>query len=476
MKLEPTHDGTAIEHGDGVWRLKDLLTSDALQREALRVRKATALDDGRLELTFHSGEMRRVAVPGAGEAPRPLVIRDAAQVLTMDDTGVGLRASCTIVCEGGRIAALSVEDGDDLVDALQEPQIIDGRGFVVTPGLVDPHTHPVFAGERSKEFGLKAEGASYLEIHAAGGGIHSTVAATRAASFEALAERCRQNLDGLLGWGVTTCEGKSGYALDVEGELRLLRVLRALHNSHPVDVVPTLLGAHTFPKEVHRASYVQTVAEEMVPRAAQEGLALFCDAYCEQGAFRPDEVSQIFDAARQAGLGLRLHAEQFTDQGGAALAARHRAASADHLEAISSEGIVALAAAGTTAILLPGAALSCRAPWPPAAALFEAGVSVALGTDLNPGTSMTSALPLMMSLACMQMGFSCERAWRAVTIEAARSLGREDIGRIAPGCAADLALFAVPDYRYVPYHYGENHLALLIKGGRVVLQRSSRAT
>jgi imidazolonepropionase len=210
----------------------------------------------------------------------------------------------------------------------------------------------------------------------------------------------------------------------------------------------------------------------MLPQAAARGLARFCDAYCEDGAFTPDEVSTIFAAARAHGLELRLHAEQFTDQGGAALAARLGAASADHLEAISADGIAALGKSSTTAVLLPGAALACRCPWPPARALIEAGASVALGTDLNPGSSMTAALPLMMSLACMQMKLSCEEVWRAVTVEAARSLRRPDLGKVQPGCQADLCIFRAPDYRYVPYHYGENHARLVIKRGRVVVDRS----
>jgi imidazolonepropionase len=352
--------------------------------------------------------------------------------------------------------------------------VVDAQGAVVAPGLVDPHTHPVFGGERSREFAMKAEGKSYLEIHEAGGGIFSTVRATRAASTAELERVCAQNLSRALAWGVTTCEGKSGYALEAEGELRLLEVLRTVGDCHPVDVEPTLLGAHAVPVELQhrRADYVACVAHEMVPRAAAAGLARFCDAYCEQGAFTVDEVREIFAAAAAAGLGLRLHAEQFSHQGGAELAGGLGALSADHLERISAEGIAALAAAGTVAVLLPGAALACRCPWPPAARLVAAGVPVALGTDLNPGSSMTSALPLMMSLACMQMGLSCEQAWRAVTVEAARSLRRDDIGVIAPGRRADLALFDVPDYRHVPYHYGENHARLVIKGGRIAYARS----
>jgi len=377
-----------------------------------------------------------------------LVIENVGQLLTMEGPGVGLEEGATVSCAGGRILEVSPSAGDA---AGGKTVKLDARGGLVTPGLVDPHTHPVFAGQRSVEFGLKAAGKTYLEIHKAGGGIMSTVRATRAASTEKLERTCARNLDALLAWGVTTCEGKSGYALETEGELRLLEVLNTVGARHAVDVVPTFLGAHTLPPDVDRDEYVAQVMEEMIPRVAQRGLARYCDAYCEDGAFTPDETDRIFTAARAAGLGVRLHAEQFTDQGGAELAARHGAASADHLEAVSPAGIEALAASDTTAVLLPGAALTCRCPWPPARDLLDAGTRVALGTDLNPGSSYTSSLPLMMSLACMQMQVSCEEAWRAVTCEAARCLGLDDVGRVTPGCKADLVIFDAPDYRYVPY-------------------------
>jgi imidazolonepropionase len=309
-----------------------------------------------------------------------------------------------------------------------------------------------------------------MEIHRAGGGILATVRATREASFDELLAGCRRNLSLLLGWGVTTCEGKSGYALEAEGELRMLEVLRTAADTHPVDVEPTLLAAHALPPEYRdrREAYVQLVTDQVIPEAVRRGLARFCDAYCEDGAFTPQETESILTAARSAGLGLRLHAEQFTHQGGTELAVRLGAASADHLEAVSPEGIEALAGSDTVAVILPGAALTCRCPWPPVRDLLDAGARVALGTDLNPGTSFTASLPLMMSLACMQMKVSCEEAWRAVTVEAARALRRDDIGRLAPGCRADLVVFEAPDYRYIPYHFGDNHARLVIKGGRVV--------
>lgn len=473
MKLEVLHHGAAVLLDDGrTLSLRELLPLRALRASRLRVR-AASLASGSLELATSDGVTHRLLVDRAATESAELTVENIGQLLTLEGPGVGAIRDARIACRGGRV--VEIVDGGRPLESIRDDATltVDARGGVVTPGLVEPHAHPVFAGERSLEFALKAEGRSYLEIHNAGGGILSTVRSTRAAGFDELAARCAANLDRLLAWGVTTCEGKSGYALETEGELRLLEVMRTVSGTHPVAIVPTLLGAHALPPERAgaRDEYVREVAEEMVPRAARAGLARYCDAYCEQGAFTLDEVDRILRAARAAGLGLRLHAEQFSDQGGAALAARLGAASADHLEAISESGIAALATAGTTAVLLPGAALACRCPWPPARALLEAGVPVALGTDLNPGSSMTAALPLMMSIACMQLGMSCEQVWRAVTVEPARSLGRPDLGRVAVGCPADLAIFDAPDYRYVPYHYGENHLRAVVKDGQLVHER-----
>ena len=466
MDLMVVQHGTAISIHSKTYALKRLFPRILCGPRPVRILDAGQQEQGRVRLVLSDGTWHEAVLPGEQpeeNAPADLALTNVGQLLTFQDDGVGLMQDVSVVCRNGNIEA--VHAGREKVRATT---VIDARGGLLTPGLVDPHTHPVFAGQRSVEFGMKASGKTYLEIHKAGGGIMSTVRSTRAASFEELLQSCLRNLDRLLAWGVTTCEAKSGYALETEGELRLLEVLQAADNSHPLDLVPTFLGAHTLPPEMGREEYVSTIIEQMIPRVAQRGLARFCDAYCEDGAFTTQETERIFTAASAAGMGLRLHAEQFTDQGGAQLAARLGAASADHLEAISPAGIQALAHEGTHAVLLPGAALACRCPWPPARDLLDAGVSVALGTDLNPGSSFTASLPLMMSLACMQMQVSCEEAWRAVTCNAARSLGRDDIGQVAPGSQADLVLFDVPDYRYVPYGYGENHARLVIKRGQVV--------
>ena len=467
MEVEVVWRGSAISVDSVIYRLKDLVPVDLLCGGALRIQEATPWSDSRVRLVLSDGTTHAILPAERASFDVELVITNVGQLLTLEGPDLGLLEDVAVKCGGDWI--LDVSPMADL-EVPPEARVVDARGGLVTPGLVDPHTHPVFAGQRCVEFGQKAAGKTYLEIHKAGGGIMSTVRSTRAASFEELERVCRRNLDALLGWGVTTCEAKSGYALETEGELRLLEVLRAVGARHPVDVVPTFLGAHTLPPDEPRDAYVAKVVEEMIPRVAERGLARYCDAYCEDGAFTAEETDRIFSAAREAGLGVRLHAEQFTDQGGTELAVRHGAASADHLEAVSPAGIAALAGSDTTAVLLPGAALACRCPWPPARDLLDAGASVALGTDLNPGSSYTASLPLMMSLACMQMQVSCEEAWRAVTINAARCLGREDVGRIARGCKADLVIFDAPDYRYVPYHYGDNHARVVIKSGRVVLE------
>lgn len=476
MDLEILHHGGAIRVESTIFRLKDLLEADLLGLHCPRILQAV-LEQGRVRLTLDDGSTHVAPLRGrdrAGESNvarrADLLICNATQVLTMDGAeGVGLRERAVVACSGGQVMGV-YQEGDPEVDPHPGAVTYDARGGVVTPGLIDPHTHPVFAGQRFEEFGLKAAGKTYLEIHKAGGGILSTVRATRAATFSQLAAVCAENLSRLLRWGVTTCEAKSGYALTVAGELGLLQVLQFVGDSHPVDVEATLLGAHTLPPEFSsdREGYVDLVIEEMIPAAAQEGLARYCDAYCEDGAFTTAEVERIFTAAQDAGLELRLHAEQFTHQGGAELAAQMNAASADHLEAVSPSGVDALGDGRTVAVLLPGAALNCRCPYPPARDLLDAGARVALGTDLNPGSSMTSALPLMMSLACTQMQVSCEEAWRAVTASAADSLGRPEIGRIRAGSQADLAIFNAPDYRVIPYHYGDNHLQAVIKRGQVV--------
>ncbi|MBI5478290.1 MAG: imidazolonepropionase [Deltaproteobacteria bacterium] len=401
-----------------------------------------------------------------------LVVRNIGQLVTCSAVGagpLGLLRDAAVAAADGRVvyvgsAAALPELADDAV-------VIDADGALCTPGLCDPHAHPIFAGDRASEYAMRVEGRGYLEIQAAGGGIYSTVRQTRAASDEALLKGARARLERLLSFGVTTCEAKSGYALDAEGEIRLLRLLRRLAVEGPWRLSSTLL-VHAVPEERRgeRTAYLEEVANELIPRVAREGLAESCDVFCDRGAFTSEETRAVLTAARGQGLALRLHADQIAETGAAALAAELGARSADHLERISADGIAALAGAGTTAVLLPGAALCLGDPWPPARALIKAGVPVALGTDLNPGSSMTESLPLMMSLACTQMRMRVEEAWLAVTRVAADSLGRADAGRLQPGSRADLVLWGCDDYRHVPYHFGVNHVRTVVISGEVAFE------
>jgi imidazolonepropionase len=398
-------------------------------------------------------------------APADLRVR-GGPILTMEGDDLGLVAQGGVVlARGGRI--VHAGPAPERLALAPGALSIDTGGRLIAPGLVDAHAHPVFAGSRAAEFAMSARGRTYQQIAAAGGGILSTVRATRAGGYGALLDGARARLATMLRHGTTTCEAKSGYALTVDGELRLLSVIRELDALGPVDLVPTLLGAHAVPPELDRAAYLDAVVGEMIPRAAAGGLARFCDAFCEQGAFTVGETRRVLEAARAAGMGLRVHAEQLSRTGGAALAAELHAASADHLEYVTGDDIAALARAGTVATLLPGAALMLKLPPPPARALREAGCKVALGTDCNPGTSMTESLPLAMTLAVTQLGLTVEEAWRAATVWAAEALGLADRGRLAPGTLADLAIFDVDDPAGVPWHYGVPLAWMVIKDGRV---------
>ncbi len=386
-----------------------------------------------------------------------------------EDVGVAVRAG-RIVAIGTSREILARFGKAPAGSGLVVPRIVDANGMGITPGLVDPHTHLVFAGDRSAEYAMRAEGAGYLEIAAAGGGIRSTMAATRAAGDEQLMGLAGGRLERMAGWGVTSLEAKTGYSLDRDGELRVLRIMQQLDALGALDISATVLSAHVVPPEYQdrRDEYVRLVIDEILPAVAAAGLARSCDVFCEQGAFTLEETRAILTKAKALGLGLRVHAEQFTDSGGAALAAELGAWSADHLEAAGDETVRAMSGSGTVAVLLPGAALTVGGRFPDGRKLIDAGVDVALGTDLNPGTSLTESIPLMMSLACTQMGMTVPEAWLAVTRNAAKAAGFEDRGALQVGLRADMALFDTPGPESIPYHLGRNLLAGSIKAGRQV--------
>jgi imidazolonepropionase len=354
-------------------------------------------------------------------------------------------------------------------------ETVDAGHQLVTPGLIDPHTHIVFAGDRSHEYAMRASGKHYLDIAKAGGGIAATVSATRKASVRELVALARPRLDRLMANGVTTVEVKSGYGLSFESEIRILRAIRQLNGEHPVELIPTFLGAHTIPPEYRgrRQDYVDLVINEMLPAVADEGLAEFCDVFVEDAAFSIDEAHSIFDAGKRYGLRPKLHADQLSSGAGAELAAQVGAISADHLEYISEAGVSALAASGTVAVLLPGAALFLgQVIDPPARRLIDAGVTVALATDCNPGTCMTENLHLMMTLGMSRLKMSPMEVMDAVTTGAAKAVAREDSsGQVRVGRRADLAIFNVPHHGHLPYHFGTDHTDRVFKDGSVIYRK-----
>ena len=388
----------------------------------------------------------------------------------------------------GRIAAVgprtTVEaalEADGLV--LARFARVDAAGGAVTPGLIDPHTHLLFAGSREDELVLRQEGASYLDILAAGGGILSTVAATRAASEGDLLAHGRRWLDEMLGHGVTTIEAKSGYGLDLETELRLIEIAYRLGREGPIDVVPTWLGAHAVPPEFRARpdgteAFVRYLLEEQLPGIAAHGRARFADVFCEMGVFSADQSRRILEAARSYGMVPRLHADELAPSGGAELAAELGAASADHLATPSPEGIAAMAAAAESgdavvATLLPVTTwFLMKDHHAPARAFIEAGVPVAIGTDFNPGTSPTPNLTLAMSFACVNLRMTPDEVLAAVTINAARALAvEEETGSLEPGKTADVVIWRVPTTARIPYHPGADLVRTVIKKGRVVVDR-----
>lgn len=390
-----------------------------------------------------------------------------AQLATMTGGApYGAIADGAIAVAGARIAWVGARDEMPRHRAPEH----DCTGAWITPGLIDCHTHLVFGGDRAAEFELRLQGASYEEIARAGGGIRSTVAQTRAASEDALVTAALPRLDALLADGVTTIEIKSGYGLDTESELRMLRAARALGRLRPVTVKTTFLGAHALPPEYagRQSAYIDLVVEDMLPAVAREGLVDAVDAFAETIGFTPEETRRVFTKAKALGLPVKLHADQLSDLGGAALAASFGALSADHLEYASADGIAAMAQAGTVAVLLPGAFLVLHEKQlPPIAAMRASGCRMALASDCNPGSSPALSLTMMLPLACALFRLTPEEALAGVTREAAAALGLDDRGVLAPGRAADFALWDVAGPAALSYWLGLRPRAV-IRGGAPV--------
>jgi imidazolonepropionase len=368
---------------------------------------------------------------------------------------LGIIESGAIGIEAGRIVRVGKRTE---LAGFRAKDVVPLGGAWVTPGLVDCHTHLIFGGNRANEHAMRRAGATYEEIAQAGGGIASTVKATREAADDQLLASAAMRLDAVMKGGVTTVEVKSGYALDVEGELRLLRCAAALAASEAVRIVPTLLALHALPAECRdrRDDYVAMIAEELIPQAAREGLATSVDAFCEGIAFTPEEVERVFQAALANGLPVRLHAEQLSNRNGAALAARYKALSADHLEHLDEAGAKAMAKAGTVAVLLPGAFYALQeTTTPPVQLLRKHKVPIAIATDCNPGTSPLLSPTLAMNFACTLFGLTPEEALAGMTINAARALGlAHEVGSIAAGKAADLCVWRIESLAELGYWIG----------------------
>jgi len=410
-----------------------------------------------------------------------LLVRGAHQVAT--PTGHGARrgpalAALTVYpdavvrCENGRIAFVG-DEGEHRRRFGEAEDILEADGGCVLPGFVDPHTHPVWAGSREDEFDRRLRGETYMDIARSGGGINSTVRATRKANSKDLLAGTLDRLDRFLTHGTTTIEAKSGYGLDFETELRMLEVIRDADSVHPVGLHPTCLAAHEIPPEYRDdpEAWVQRLVDEIHPEIARSGLAEAVDVFCEEGVFDLEQTRRLLADADDLGWRIHLHADELTPLGGANLAVEFDALSADHLMCVTPEGVSALARSETVAVLLPGTSFFLRSPWAPARSLIDAGCAVALATDCNPGSSPTESMPMILALATLGMGLGVAEAITASTLNAAAALGRADeIGSIEEGKSADLLVLDAPTYHHLVYHFGVNPVRHVVKGGRVAVR------
>jgi imidazolonepropionase len=408
---------------------------------------------------LHAAELVTLAGP---KGPR---IRDQMRELAIVRDG-------GMLIEDGRVVATG--PSNEIAKSVPaDADVVDARGKVVLPGFVDAHTHPVFAGDRVHEFEMRIRGATYEEIAESGGGIRSTVRKTRAASEDELLGQARKHASWFLAGGTTTVEAKSGYGLTVDDELKMLRVIRRLNAETPIEFVPTFLGAHAVPDEFRNApeQYTALVIHKMLPRVAEEQLAESCDIFCERGYFDITDSEKILRAARDHGLRLRMHVDQLTNSGGAFLAARLKAATADHLEQANAAEIAALAEAGVQPVLLPASVYSLgKTRYPPAREMIEAGLAVVLATDFNPGSSPTPSMPMVLSLAATQMKMTPAESVTAATVNAAYSLNRGDqIGSLEPGKRANFVLYDCADYREIPYYFGVSMIDSVYVSGKRML-------
>ncbi|MFS0646361.1 imidazolonepropionase [Siminovitchia sp. 179-K 8D1 HS] len=416
---------------------------------------------------------------------KPVWIKHASQLATLalDTKGprvkeqmseLGIIEDGSLWLEDGVIKAVgtTAELEKKYGEREKEADAVDASGRLVTPGLVDPHTHVVYGGSREREFEMRLEGATYMEIMNAGGGIHATTRMTREASEEELIEQTTWRLDSFLAHGVTTVEGKSGYGMSVETELKQLRVMQKLQEGHAIDIVPTFMGAHAVPPEYkgREDEFVDHLIKEMLPAVADEKLAEFNDVFCEKGVFTPEQSERILEAGKEYGLIPKIHADEIEPYGGAELAAKVGAISAEHLLKASDDGIKAMAKAGVTACLLPATALYLREQAANGRKMVDEGVPVAISTDCNPGSSPTTSMPLVMNLACILMRMTPAEALTAATYNAACAISRQDqVGSLEAGKQADVVMWDIENYQKLQYFFGVNHVKSVWKKGiRVV--------
>ncbi|NGM82436.1 imidazolonepropionase [Paenibacillus sp. 7124] len=416
-------------------------------------------------------------------------IKCADQVVTMKGAShlpkkgnemseIGVIENGSIILENDKISFVgSDQEAAQYLESLNgAATTIEASGKIVTPGLIDPHTHLVFAGSREKELEMRLQGAKYIDILKQGGGILSSTRSTREATMEQLVEQASRRLDRFLQYGVTTVEAKSGYGLTVEDELKQLRAAKVLNSIHAIDLVSTFMGAHAIPAEYkdNPDAYVNLVIEEMIPVVAREGLAEFCDVFCEEGVFTVEQSEKILEAGKRYGLLPKIHADEIVRIGGAELAAKVGAVSAEHLLQASDEGIQALAESGTIAVLLPGTAFFLMEKPARARAMIDAGVAIAISTDCNPGSSPTQSMPFVMNAACLMMKMTPAEVLASATINAAHAIGLADrIGSIEVGKTADLVLFQASNYQTLQYNFAVNLVDTVIKNGKVVVQGGS---
>ena len=372
-----------------------------------------------------------------------------------------------VLVENGMIAQV----GTGAVPVLSDAEVVDAEGKLVTPGLVDAHTHLIFGGWRQNELGLKLHGKTYLEIQNAGGGIQSTTNATRTATKEELSDKAAKALDEMMGFGVTTCEAKSGYGLATEHELKALQVIHDLNETHPMDIVATFMGAHLVPAEYksNREEYVRIVCEEMIPAVKEQGIARFCDVFCEADTFTVEESRRVLESGLKHGLRPKIHADEIEAIGGSVLAGELGAISAEHLIVCPPEGIASMAKGGTVACLLPATSFYLGATFAPARDMINAGVPVAMASDFNPGSCPCLNLQFVINLGCLKYKLTPEEVLTAVTLNAASAIDLADkVGSVEPGKQGDLVIWDAPDLNYICYRMGSNLVKTVIKKGTVV--------